>query len=484
MTDQQIRAAKDQELSIDKLVKFYNEGENELGFFGKAGVGKTRSAKELAERISNLKTSKRKPKIIGATIAHSAKNILQQSLGEGIPVMTIASLLQLRRKIDDDTGEITFEPETVYSYDRSSGTMVRKVPPITTADILIIDECSQIGQDMKDLIDQNKRKDAVVIYLGDYHQTPPVEDDRIKNQDSPTFDVEGVTLTIPYRYEGELQQLADAVAAEIDRFNETGECSLKFLKEFAEKESEAFKFYRKENEFKSDALQEFKNQPDLKHSTVICYRNDTVKKDTTFFRNHLVQSNYNYVSGDKVVAKEPYFNDLGTMVLQTHSLYNVVSTFQTMYVVVLSEGRLVDFFENTEQRTERDINSSYPEEYNVVYLESYMLELEDEDGNIIKNVPVLREFNDRKFAFVKNALYNRCKALKKDWKIYYEIVEHFATLNYAYTVNSHVVQGDTYDRVFVNFRDILTVKPISLKEKLQSLYTAITRAKHHASILI
>ena len=301
MTDQQKLAAQDQEEKIELLLELHKQGINELGFFGKAGVGKTRSAKELANRISKLRTGN--SKIIGATIAHSAKNILKESLGDSIEVLTIAALLQLQRTVDENTGEITFEPGTVYRWDAVSKRKVRVTPPIFSADILIIDECSQISHNLKNMIDEYKKEDAVVIYLGDNHQTPPVDEDKIPNADSPTFDVEHVKLTIPFRYEGELQLLADAIAQEIDKFNETGDCSFSFLKEYALTESEAYTFLRQKDEFKQLALEEFKQSVHLKQSSVVCYRNDTVKQDTKYYRDELMQTPDTYVEGDKLVCK-------------------------------------------------------------------------------------------------------------------------------------------------------------------------------------
>ena len=153
-------------------------------------------------------------------------------------------------------------------------------------------------------------------------------------------------------------------------------------------------------------------------------------------------------------------------------------------VVILNKGKLVSFYEKGLNETEREIKSSYSEEYDILLLETCVLNLVNEHGNVIMEIPVLKNPNDRKFLFVKTALKNRCIKIKKDWEDYYGVVEYFADLNYAYVVNSHVVQGDTYDNIFVNFRDILTVKPITKKEKLQSLYTAVTRARKHATILV
>ena len=117
---------------------------------------------------------------------------------------------------------------------------------------------------------------------------------------------------------------------------------------------------------------------------------------------------------------------------------------------------------------------------------------EDKETGVIKEtetyetVPVLKDPKNRDFLllakFLKDIATSRNKG--KYWKQYYEFVEYFAELEYAYAVNTYVVQGDTYDKAFVNLRDILTVKPINAKQKMQSFYTAVSRAKEQVQILL
>ena len=70
-----------------------------------------------------------------------------------------------------------------------------------------------------------------------------------------------------------------------------------------------------------------------------------------------------------------------------------------------------------------------------------------------------------------------------DWVKYYQFVEFFNHFEFASSVNTYVVQGDTYENVYVNLKDILSVQPTSMKQKLQSFYTAVTRAKKKVHIL-
>jgi nucleoside-triphosphatase THEP1 len=478
MTDQQIKAQEDQHVKLEEIYFLYKENIKELGFFGKAGVGKTYCAKKLVDLIKS--DSKNKDlKIIGATISHSAKNILKKSLGNDIEVVTVASMLQLRKVIDPITGEVDFLPQNI----TKNGKKI--YPPITYADIIIIDECSQINDKTKDLIDTYRKYSSVVIYLGDWHQTPPVEDDKdINNRDSSTFNIPNVHLNIPYRYEGELEELANAIAFEIDKYNETGECDFKFLYEFTQKESNSYSFYRNEQEFMETAVTCFKQSKNLKHCVVVCYRNETAEVDNLRLKEMILNTDEMYTTNEKLVAKSSLFLE-GEILIQNNSLYTVKSKELVTYAFICTKGgKYIGKVIVDSKNNQKKLNDKY---YNdiVVYIDAYHLVLIDIYGKqVFDIIPVLTKSNDKKFNYFKSLLHSRCKKLKIDWKDYYNVSEYFTPFDSAYVVNTYVVQGDTYENVFVNFRDIVNVKPISRKEKLQSLYTAVTRAKTHVSILI
>lgn len=482
MTDQQLKAKEDQHKKLQEIYSLYKNSNNELGFFGKAGVGKTYCAKKLVDLIKS-DLNKKDIKIVGATISHSAKNILKKSLGDDIEVMTVASMLQLKKVIDPLTGQVDFLPEDVNKFINGKSKKIH--PPITYADLIIIDECSQISQKTKELIDTFRKKDSVVIYLGDWHQTPPVEDDKtLLNKDSSTFNVPNVHLNIPFRYEGELEELANAIANEIDRFNQTGECDFKFLIEFTQKESESYSFYRNEKDFFDDAVECFKSSNNLKHCVVVCYRNETAYADNLRLKQEILGTSESYTRNEKIVAKSSLFVE-GEILIQNNSLYIVKSKqFIRRAFMCTKDGKYIGNLEIDSKNNERTINDKYSN-YIIVYVDTYDLILTDVYGRELSSaISVLKNPDDKKFNYFKGLLYSRSNKLKIDWKDYFDVTEFFTPFDSAYVVNSYVVQGDTYENVFVNFRDILSVKPISRKEKLQSLYTAVTRAKSHVSILI
>lgn len=482
MTDQQLKAQEDQQKKIEELYLLYKNGNKELGFFGKAGVGKTYSAKKLTELIKS-DLNKKNIIIIGAAVSHSAKNILKKTLGDEIDVMTVASMLQLKKVIDPLTGNIDFLPED--SFKLVNGKTKKVTPPIKYADIIIIDECSQINKKTKNLIDIYKKTDAIIIYLGDLHQTPPIEDnEKNSNTDSITFDVSGVNLTIPFRYEGELEDLANAIALEIDKFNNTGECDFKFLLNFVNKESDSYKFYRNEFEFKEKAIECFKSSDDLKHCAVVCYKNETAHNDNLYFKKEILNTDKPFTIGEKIVAKSSYFLD-NILIVQNNSLYTILRKHYVKFAFVCTkEGKLITHYEIPKNENERYINEKF-KNLIVVFIDAYYLTLSDIKGNVVEiEVPVIEDSYNKKFSYFKNLIYTRCQKTKEDWKDFFQIDEFFIPFDPAYVVNTYVVQGDTYNKIFVNFRDILNVKPITRKEKLQSLYTAVTRAQTHVSILV
>ena len=58
----------------------------------------------------------------------------------------------------------------------------------------------------------------------------------------------------------------------------------------------------------------------------------------------------------------------------------------------------------------------------------------------------------------------------------YKLKNRFANLDYSYAITSHKSQGSTYRAVIVCERDIMQCYATSLRTKLRSMYTAITRA--------
>lgn len=156
---------------------------NMFGLQGFGGTGKTTISKKLLAALldSDNVFSGKTVKFVAPT--HIASTQLQEALevdSEGIEkVSTIAKYLRLEPKGNQITEE-SFVPKTEEDYIKT----YRYMTPVGSPDIIVIDESSMLGtDDMKLFIqrmitDYNQgvmREFPIMLFLGDYHQLPPIE---------------------------------------------------------------------------------------------------------------------------------------------------------------------------------------------------------------------------------------------------------------------------------------------------------------------
>ena len=86
-------------------------------------------------------------------------------------------------------------------------------------------------------------------------------------------------------------------------------------------------------------------------------------------------------------------------------------------------------------------------------------------------------------------MFNKARAAKNS-PDYYDLIDkavsykgRYANIDYGYAITSHKSQGSTYDIVIVMKDDIMGVMPLGNKEKSESIYTALTRARNVAVIV-
>ena len=72
---------------------------------------------------------------------------------------------------------------------------------------------------------------------------------------------------------------------------------------------------------------------------------------------------------------------------------------------------------------------------------------------------------------------------RKKFAEYHSYKAAFGDVSYAYALTCYKAQGSTYKHIFVDMNDIRTTGPLSKKRKLQSWYTAVTRASHNVYLI-
>lgn len=509
MTPQQQLAVADQQKAIDYLFDQYKNGKNILGLYGYAGVGKTTCVKELIRLISDdMLTS---PSIGLLANSHAAKTVIRNVFKDykgDVTDMTIASALSLGKTVDPKTGIITFEPKPKSYYDKRTRSIKYNPLPISGFDIIIVDESSQLNKTKIDMIIENKKKSAVLIFLGDKYQTPPLPDNTSGSnttseinpefdKDSPCFDIESkYELTIPYRYEGNIQKLSLYLCSQIDNLNKLQEYNpfspvdmhgmiTNKLKSIGTSISDVKSgeadviVYNGSEPFIQEAVNAFK---DNKLCTVICYRNEKVEQVAKLIRSKLLPAAQEYyVIGDRIILRDTIVDDNKMVVAPSMTLFEVQNIQQrtTFISYNIKKDSLDVLVTENEELIPKDFIKFPIKTYNLT-----IKSLSPDNPIILSNVRTFRSSTNPLFENIRKVLYEHCFSTSSNWDQYYSLLEAFPLFQYAYAVNTYVVQGATYDEVFVLTNDILAIKPISSKAKFQSLNTAVTRAKYKTHLLV
>lgn len=97
------------------------------------------------------------------------------------------------------------------------------------------------------------------------------------------------------------------------------------------------------------------------------------------------------------------------------------------------------------------------------------------DTNKMVTARVLHHEEAARWAAKKDDLAALAKSNGKLWRNFWDVIEAFHSLRYAYAITAHRAQGSTYDNAFVLWSDIMLNR--NRPEALRCLYVAATRAR-------
>lgn len=169
-----MKLTKDQQIVMDKALSILKE-EDRLLIKGSAGTGKTFMLDALITNLisSNIINSEydmfsKNGDIYCTAPTNKAVKVLKEKISKryNIFFLTTHSALKLRRKINYKTGDISFEPTS------------KKGSPLSSVELLIVDEASMLNIDLLALIESSaKESNCKVIFLADHKQLNPVNED-------------------------------------------------------------------------------------------------------------------------------------------------------------------------------------------------------------------------------------------------------------------------------------------------------------------
>jgi len=443
---QEITLTADQQKVADLMTEFLNSEEEIFTLKGIGGAGKTTILKHVLNNSNN---------IIAATVSHVAKSVLETVIGEIANCMTIAKLLNMRQVINDE-GEAIFVPKI----DRNDEQRL----PIETADILVIDECSMIDENIHGLIMRFKKSSAKIFYIGDPFQLPAVTEKGTDDRDSIAFDFTKGELLKSVRYGGIISDIGQSIRDEINIVN-TGKAGSKYLfNELATKQGFICRtsqvdghghgviYLNDINDVIKITKHHYKSSKDINELRSIAYRRKTIDVINRDMRLHLYQEQL----GNIPYEEFPQF------------IHNEV---------VISSGGYKNGLVHNNQcfKVESYIETKGP--YDIDCL-SVKLNPNPIVDSVNQRIIVVDEKKGRaKYNAVLAELKRLAELDKRQWVNYYRFREEFCVFEYAVALNSHRSQGSTYNNVIVFEDDILSVTKNRVKNKLQSLYVSCTRAK-------
>ena len=391
--------------------------------------------------------------VCGVTLSHKAKNVLKKSIANS---KTYAAFFGLREQHNPD----------------GTRTFIKQLPNPLNPDpcylphkYVVHDEVSMYDIEMIKIILDETSLSSKIILMGDVNQIPPIN--TVGDLDSPAFTLFENTFYLTERHrqtnENPILELSDMIIEEIHG-NQNLNRILEALKETKFENGIGYRnipYSKFLNDYKAIS----KNYTDSK---VIAYRNEKVNIFNNAIRNHI----YNHPDKMYIPEEIIYMND------------SFVKERSTKH----GKGEKQWTFFNSDEYIIKSVNSD-------VYagIDVYLVHVHNNHSHLshvsepymrIVSPSGMKKFNETSFFRKKEAINEpNLKERSKKWKYYYDFTSKFANVSYGYCYTGHKIQGSGYKNIYVDVNDIITVGPISVKRKLQSLYTAITRATHSVIFL-
>lgn len=443
----------EQKSAVNQAIDFIKNGDPKQYFVleGKAGTGKTTIAEQIAREFP-------KANIQVAALSHKAKAVIRDKFTNAkITNADFSSLAGLLgQKLNMETGMFTKDPDAP-----KTGEL-----PIEVADIVIIDEASMINEEALSLIMELKDPSSKVLFLGDIGQLPPIRTQEnpyfakrteLFGKKSPVFTGGGVKAKLLTRVrQGEESpilpfadffwnnsQVSSPVTNPVSSNRKniiTRKGSLLFtpsFKNIQEQVVESFKIGIKDN--------------NPNHIKVVTYRNASRQAINKLVHDSVFGSN------------SPLYNS-GEIIIFNNSYGKIENSTET-YVISAEEKQL--------------------SKHGLAYFPLKISVDADISSTGVKLIKVLAPEAKAEHSAMVSKLFAEAKNMQKGTpqhrmklKEAWDLRNAFAEIDYGYAITSHKSQGSTYDMVVVDEGDIMSVSPISNKEKSEAIYTALTRARN------
>ena len=334
-----------------------------------------------------------------------------------------------------------------------------------TSDVVFVDEISMIPSVLASQIEVIKKYKKVIL-IGDRAQLPPVNE-----LESSLFSwkINSSNLNEIVRYRNNIVKLANQLKNLI--FNKKNIC-------LSSCKGDGVFLYRDNDEW----LEEYYKDTD--NSVVLAYTNDRVRTYNDNIRKRVIKVNSgcrfeanekimfnNFYNATSINDKEDKTNYYTSYQINIKSCKEDVYIIDTSKILEIMRDDLV--FQKQNPIIADTFIESLPNNIPIYYLAT--------EGDYLVNNPkdfkVLSENLEKvKAEFIRIKSLFSDTTIREFWDFYYNsLIDKFADVTYGYAMTVHKSQGSTYNRVFVDMKDIIKRNPKE-RESYQCLYTAVTRA--------
>jgi ATP-dependent exoDNAse (exonuclease V) alpha subunit len=463
---------KSQKESLKKLITFMNDYQNKFFILkGSAGTGKTTVISQLLkeERFKNLK-------IAFSATTNKAVSVLKEftkTTNNKYAFLTIHKLLNIKRKIDKDGKE-------VFNIIEDNKKLIKSLS-IYYYDIIIIDECSMLSNEIICTLFKLKNFKGKIIFIGDSAQLPPVNEKTYLFEDENILSYE---LNEIMRYKGEIVNLANKVRDLV--FDEN--TKIKFNKYRCDN----IKISKKFDIWFSSYIDNLKNNFDENLDNLpICltYTN----KQTDYINNQVrkvifEENNKRFVKNDIIIFNNYYYLKKNKVSYYTSQKTKIIDSEET-YLEINYSNPIDDEVKNDL------ILNKFDKIFNSVKLKVWKLKMLSGDIIYLIHEDIKDDYNELieslkikiiKFRKFLNKITGKCsdKLMETTWSYLYDTyIDIFADISYGYCITTHKSQGSTFKDVYVDMNNII-LKNKNQIESYRCLYTAITRTSEKLNILI
>ena len=417
------------------------ETSNRLVIKGSAGVGKTFLVKQLILSLIH-KNRYRFRYIICSAPTNKAVRVVKEKVGNtgNIKFNTIHSCLKLKRRVDNDTGIISFEPHVQESK-----------PPLYNIGLLIIDEASMINSQILSYIEEYATiNNTMVIFLGDSKQINPVgeENSIVFEKNYPTLEL---TEIIRQSEGNPIIKLSLDLNVIYKKKNNINKNNMGYL-------------------YDNDIKNIIKKLSEVNGTNILKYLAYTNKEVDNI--NNLVRLKL-YKNPKKIELNEVLIFDKGY-----NNEYNTNDELKVNKVEVVNKNFTFVNNVNGDKKQSNTKNSHI----GTVKFKVYVIYDNKEyiDTNLSVNMKtnkilVIHEDDEKRYIKFLGVLKGKIRKRELAWGDYYKFVENFANMKYNHAISVHKSQGSTYKNVVLNVKNIR--RNPSKVERDRLMYTAVTRAE-------